>query len=223
MLKQAVWLTIMCCAALAGNIAHADTPPDAKTIYRHGTAAYALGKYEEAAKEYETAFELRADPALLYNAAQAHRLAGHNARALELYTSYLRIYGSVVANRAEVQRHIANLKEALEAEQHAVSSPPTTPDPSTLPGAPLPGAMALPKPDSAPSATASTIERTPKGADLSSPAATVNAKATEPKPLIKKAWFWCAIGGGAAVVAGAVAVGVVLGRSTPNTLPIARF
>ena len=55
---------------------------DARRHYEKATAAFGLGKYDEAAREYEAAFELKPDPALLYNAAQACRLAGRSARAI---------------------------------------------------------------------------------------------------------------------------------------------
>src|SRR5687767_9372424 len=57
---------------------------EARAKYEQATGAYALGKYEEAASLYEQAFELKVDQALLYNAAQAHRLAGNTKRAVEL-------------------------------------------------------------------------------------------------------------------------------------------
>ena len=65
------------------------------------------GKEEEArdhlnraADNYEKAFALKPDPAVLYNAAQAHRLAGNKQRALDLYQSYLRMYGNDSARRS---------------------------------------------------------------------------------------------------------------------------
>ncbi|HEY6475551.1 MAG TPA: tetratricopeptide repeat protein, partial [Polyangia bacterium] len=64
----------------------------ARKAYEEATAAFGLGRYAEAADRYEKAFSLHPDPALLYNAAQAFRLAGNSKRALELYRNYLRLY-----------------------------------------------------------------------------------------------------------------------------------
>src|SRR5205807_10015881 len=84
-----VALAIM--AVSASTVAQTTTPPapsatapaeDAKSLFEHGMTLYALGRYTEAAPLFERAFELKPDPALLYNAAQAHRLAGHSQRAL---------------------------------------------------------------------------------------------------------------------------------------------
>ncbi|MGH8324723.1 MAG: tetratricopeptide repeat protein, partial [Steroidobacteraceae bacterium] len=58
---------------------------DAKPLYNRAATAYALGRYSEAAKLFERVFELKQDPAVLYDAAQAHRLAGEKLKALVLY------------------------------------------------------------------------------------------------------------------------------------------
>jgi tetratricopeptide (TPR) repeat protein len=114
-------------AVLAPTVASADKISDAKEHYKQGTAAYALGKYAEAATHYEAAFELSPDPALLYNAAQAHRIAGNKQRALTLYQSYLRMYGPQAQNRDDVERHIDELKRAIDVDERAKNSPPTGP------------------------------------------------------------------------------------------------
>jgi len=110
---------------LVGAGAYADNKEGARAHFEQGNASFALGDYGAAAVEYEKAFALRPDPALLYNAAQAHRLANNKARALLLYKNYLSVYGQKVSNRDEVQRHIATLKQAIEIEQKSQSSPPT--------------------------------------------------------------------------------------------------
>src|SRR5688572_9812303 len=107
--------------SLAGNV------EKAKEHYENGIGAYALGRYEDAAQEYEKAFALKPDPALLYNAAQSHRLAGNKTRALLLYTNLLRLFSSRLQNKDEVQRHIAALKEAIESEKRATTQPPIEP------------------------------------------------------------------------------------------------
>src|ERR1700694_2874684 len=86
-----------------------DAAEDTKVMFERGMALYALGKYAEAAPLFERAFELKPDPALLYNAAQAHRFMGEKARALELYQSYLRLYGNRIPNHDEVVRLVEQL------------------------------------------------------------------------------------------------------------------
>jgi tetratricopeptide (TPR) repeat protein len=98
---------------------------DARRHYEKATAAFGLGKYDEAAREYEAAFELKPDPALLYNAAQAYRLAGRNTRAIELYRNYLRLYGGEALNAEDARQHISRLEAAPGTERPppAVVSP----------------------------------------------------------------------------------------------------
>ena len=96
---------------LAGR-AEAGRAEEARDYLDRATGAFALNHFVEAADNYEKAFALKPDPAVLYNAAQAHRLAGNKQRALDLYQSYLRMYGT--DKRAEIEKHIENLKQAIE-------------------------------------------------------------------------------------------------------------
>ena len=202
-MRLARFVLVVAVTAAAGS-ARADNTADARAHFESGNAAYALGDYATAAAEYEKAFALRPDPALLYNAAQAHRIAGNKRRALLLYQNYLRVYGGQVSNRDEVRRHIATLRSAIESEHEAQTSPPTTPAPLAGEGAhaPPPPATTSPSPPamSPPPATA------PTG----------NALVARPepaeKPLLKRPWFWAVVGGSALVVAG-VAIGLGVGLS----------
>ena len=107
---------------------------DARRSLRKGLSAYALEHFSEAAEEYEKAFSLKPDPALLYNAAQAHRLAGNNERALKLYRNFLRIFGKKATNKDEVNRHIHALEAAVETQHKAQTSPPVdVAEPGTAP------------------------------------------------------------------------------------------
>ena len=182
----------------AAAAAPAGGPTDeaaARAAYEKGTAAYALGDFAEAAKQYEAAFRLKLDPALLYNAAQAHRRANNRARAIELYENLLRVFPNA-PNRDVARQHLDELKKGPTAIPAAVTrgrfpragstTPPaaTTPSPGTLVPPPIP-----------------TFEPTP-----GAPAVTVEKQAQAgdgaPRPLYKKPWFWGA-------VAGVVLVGVV--------------
>jgi tetratricopeptide (TPR) repeat protein len=158
---------------------------DARRLYDEATAAFGLGRYSEAAEKYEAAFEVRPDPALLYNAAQAYRLAGNKARALELYRNYIRLYPTR-PNTPDARNHIAALTKTLDDER-ATSAPPAAPEPP--PPAPAPVAPAAPEPP-APAAPALV--------------ASSDARPGEARPLVRRPWFWVAVG--AAVIGGAAAV-----------------
>lgn len=181
---MALWL-------LAGGLAHGDHEDSAKLHYEHGLSAYGLGHYAEAADEYEKAFALKPDPALLYNAAQSHRLAGTKSRALQLYKSYLALFGDV-PNRVEVQRHIDELSAAIVADERLQSSPPVTPQPMATESPPV-------------VATA--------------PALQLAAAPPPPRRWYRRPWVWGVVAGGVVVVAGAVVLGATLGTTTHNPTP----
>jgi tetratricopeptide (TPR) repeat protein len=180
---------------LAGMAVAAPPEPgadEARAHYKKGTSLYALGRYAEAATEYEKAFELRSDPALLYNAAQAHRLADNKPRALLLYQNYLRLFADRVQNRDEVERHIVRLKTALAQERAALAQEKAAQKPETLPPSPPPPVEARP-----PAPSAAVVAMAPP-------------RRSE-RPLVKRPWFWGVVAGGVAVVALGVGLGVGLG------------
>jgi hypothetical protein len=192
---------ILVCLLALPTVAQAAAPTaadsEAKQHFERGTSAYALGDYSEAATEYERAFKLKPDAALLYNAAQAHRLAGHKERALQLYESYLNVFGAQIKNREDVTRLVLNLRHSIEADRSSLSAPPTS--------------MATPHGDT-PAPTAPPATAPPAASETSSEATpAVVATAPAPRPLVKRAWFWGVVGGAAVVVAAGITLGVVLG------------
>ena len=166
---------------------------DAKSIYERGKIAFALGRFGEAADLFERAFEKKPDPAMLYNAAQARRLAGDKKKALVLYQNYLRLFGER-ANASEVEGRISELKAAIEAEQKANTNPPTglLGDKTERPHEPP---VAAPPTDQPPA-----------------PAVVVTQPAAE-KPRPRRAWIWGVVAGGVVVVGGAIALGIVFGST----------
>ena len=95
----------------------------ARKEYTEGTREFELGHFDEAIKHYEEAYRHRDEPVLLYNLAQAHRLAAHHAQALRLYKQYL-IRMPQAANHDEVAQKIALLEKLVENERLARSMPP---------------------------------------------------------------------------------------------------
>jgi len=175
------------------GVARADNVGEARAHHERGMSAYALEHFAEAAEEYEKAFQLKADAALLYNAAQAHRLAGNSDRALRLYQSYLRVFGRKASNREEVERHIAALQRAIAVQQAAQLSPPVG---VAEPEGPRPVNLV-------PTAPPPSMDKHPS-IIVSLPAR---------KPLYQKAWFWGVIAG----VAVGIGVGVGVGVGTTGT------
>ena len=163
----------------------------ARAAYEKGTSAYALGDFAEAAKQYEAAFRLKLDPALLYNAAQAHRRANNRTRAIELYENLLRVFPNA-PNRDVARQHLDELKRGA----------PATPAAGVAPGAVTPPAAG----SGPPATTTATLvpPPIPTFEPGSAPAVVVEKSSGDPgpRPLYKKPWFWGA-------VAGVVLVGVV--------------
>ncbi|SRR6266700_4239060 len=217
-------------SALAG--AAGGDPEEARAYFEQATTSFALGHYSEAADSFEKAFQAKPDSALLYNAAQAHRLAGNKERALTLYQNYLRLYPRA-PKRAEAEARVAELRTAIEHDHVVATTPPTSTLPSsalsgdgkpaTDPGTPPSDAAGKAGASSPSSAGATTVASAASGAravDLrpsppsppSPPASgvAIRAQAEPSQPLTSKPLFWAAVAG-ALVVVMAVVVVVALG------------
>src|SRR5262249_39170835 len=132
---------------LYARVAWAEDAGDAKVHYQKATAHYAVGEYREAATEDEAAFKGKQDPARLYNAAQAHRLAGDNQKALLLYKNLVKLYPNT-KYATEAKDRIGKLEEAIATTQ----SPPNSPAPvdGAPPAAPPPAPTLAAPPPTAP-------------------------------------------------------------------------
>jgi tetratricopeptide (TPR) repeat protein len=154
---------MMCGAAGAQDLS------EARKHYDLGTKYYDLQRYADAAKEYEAAFVIKDDPALLFNIGQAYRLARNPRKAIGAYRSYLRRVPND-SRRGEVQRRIADLQKQIDSEEQNAASPPTgtippsdegrTTTPPPKPTTPPPVAEVAPTTTAAPTAQAVT---TPPG------------------------------------------------------------
>jgi tetratricopeptide (TPR) repeat protein len=194
-------LAAVCFLGFVERPALADDAVRAKELYRKGKAHFAVGEYEAAGEAYQSAYKLKPDPALLYNAAQAYRLAGKLDHALTLYRNYLRFHPDA-SNAGSVNGQIAKLEKQIEAERTAAAkpAPPPPPAPSLPPALPSP---ASPEPPAA---------------------LTASGPPSEPgeRPVYRRPWFWGVVGGVAAV---AVVTAVVVSSSAGgswNNLPEVR-
>jgi iron complex outermembrane receptor protein len=124
-------------------MAHADKNADeakeqAKLHYEQGEIAFRLGKLERAAWEFSTAYELSRHPVLLYNLAQVYRQLGNLDKARWYYKQFLSS-GPSEAQRAEVEKRVLEIDDAIKQQEKAKEAPPTGP---ASPG----GASEAPKP-----------------------------------------------------------------------------
>jgi hypothetical protein len=195
-----------------GTPAHAEKQ-DARKHYDKATAAFGLGNFADAANEYEAAFRLRPDPALLYNCAQSYRLAGNKVRAAELYRNYLRLYGEA-SNAEDARRHLSDLELELAAERAAQTrpgvpaEPPSPTDATSGPVPAVPSVTSLAPPPAVPPSLAEAPRPATEGHD-------------DTRPLYRRSWFWIAVG--AAVVGGTVAILVATKRDGDPTATFGSF
>ncbi|HXU00227.1 MAG TPA: tetratricopeptide repeat protein [Polyangia bacterium] len=154
-----------------------------------GSKLYDLAEYEAALREFKDAYRAVDDPAFLFNIAQCHRKLGHTQDAITFYRNYLR-RAPHAANKAEVERRIAELERAP-----AQPAPPPAGEP-TAPVAPLVIDQPPPAPDKGARVDASLV-----GPASSAPATNVEA------PFYKRGWFWLVAG---AVVAGTATTFIIL-------------
>jgi tetratricopeptide (TPR) repeat protein len=133
-----------------------DDRRQAREHFEKGTRLYELGHFDEAIKEYETAYQLKNDPTLLFNVAQAHRLAGQHQQALFNYRSYLHKVPNA-SNRDEVERLIVELQKRLD--QPTPSATKAEPTPAVEPDRPTPPATSpvTPTPAAAQSAPSAVV------------------------------------------------------------------
>jgi tetratricopeptide (TPR) repeat protein len=121
---------------IAITIAMAATPASAqpsaheqaKRHFRQGKTLQDTGKYDAAVDEYKTAYDLDPRPEMLFNIAQAYRLAKHDEQALDHYRRYLAEQPDGAGAR-EAQQWIAD----IEARRPPTVAPPTEPSPEPPP------------------------------------------------------------------------------------------
>lgn len=111
-----------------GGSSSADDARAARQHFDDGSKLYDLGKFRQAAHEYEEAYQAKPDPALLFNIGQAYRAAGDATEAITAYKAYLR-HVPEARNRADVEAHLARLQRTLDEQRAAApttASPPAT-------------------------------------------------------------------------------------------------
>jgi tetratricopeptide (TPR) repeat protein len=111
-----------------------------KEHYEKATRLYNVGKYQEAIGEYEAAYLVSADPVMLFNIAQCHRLNNQPDEAARFYKNYLR-NAPGAPNREDVERKIGEM-ERLSEERRRGGTPPVQPSAPT----PTPPPLSAPGP-----------------------------------------------------------------------------
>jgi hypothetical protein len=114
LLRNAALLAALTVLGAAGSGRAEDPRGDARAHYARGLELAAQNGYEGALREFNEAYTISPQYAVLYNIGQAHIALGHTAEAIETLGRYLRDGGDRVtpARRAQVERQIAWLRSA---------------------------------------------------------------------------------------------------------------
>jgi tetratricopeptide (TPR) repeat protein len=115
-MRLGVLLVCLAVGSAATPVRADDARSAARRHFEQGTSLYDIGKFREAAHEYEEAYKAKNDPALLYNIGQAYRLGGEAQAAMTAYHAYLRRLPTA-PNRAQVEEHLSVLQRQLDAER----------------------------------------------------------------------------------------------------------
>lgn len=97
----------------------ADARARAKELFARSAEHYRDGRFEQAVLLLQQAYELAAQPVLLYNLGRAYESNGQVAEAITAYEQYLRDEAEV-ADRGAIERRIATLRKQI-AERRALA------------------------------------------------------------------------------------------------------
>lgn len=137
-----VFSTLM---ALAGPAAaDRSSVDDAKRFFYSAQTHYRLGEFEQALHDFQDAYRLQQDPALLFNIAQCYKQLGRLDDSIRSYRFYLRDAANV-PNRASVEKIIAELEQKI-AERDRSAAPTPIPRQAPPEAKPTPAPQATPVP-----------------------------------------------------------------------------
>ena len=83
----------------------------ARKRYQAGEQEFVNGRYWQAAKAFEEAYDLSKRVDLLYNAARAYDRGDYTVRAIEAYEAYLK--AGEVADRSQIEKRVEALRKSL--------------------------------------------------------------------------------------------------------------
>jgi hypothetical protein len=130
------------CLALTGlaegQAQQASTPDprieEAKGLFTAGRAAFDAGRYADALRHFEQAYEMSQRAALLYNIGLAHDRLRSDEKALAAFEAYLAALPEA-PNRAEVETRSQALRDAIARDEAAAPVP--TPAETAAAGQPV--------------------------------------------------------------------------------------
>ncbi len=130
-------LLAMVVCAVAGRAAADSVPTRARTLAERGRAAHDARDYAGAIAAFTEAYAIAPAPALLFNLAQAYRLAGRCDDASLMYRRFLASSPSDDA-RGLAELHLATVERCAQAQPPRLTLLPATIDLPHLAQAPVP-------------------------------------------------------------------------------------
>src|SRR5262245_32859285 len=121
---RALLILLLATPALAQPTA--DDRARAKTPFDDGSSEYRPGHYDRAIELFQDAYKLSHAPGLLFNIAQAYRLEGACAQALEYYQRSLD-EDTTADNRVEMQDRVVEMQACVNAKPPDPAPPPPPP------------------------------------------------------------------------------------------------
>ncbi len=113
MIPRLFLLLVVCVAvAIPSRAASADDPATraARRHFERGEKLFALGRFDDALEEYQTAFDAKPLPGFLYNIGQCYRNLADYDQAIFSFKKYLKL-DPEASNREAVERLIEELEE----------------------------------------------------------------------------------------------------------------
>ncbi|HTO97179.1 MAG TPA: hypothetical protein VMK66_09085 [Myxococcales bacterium] len=101
---------------LLGAPALADATAEAREHFRKAQTHYALGEFEDAAREFADAYRLREEPAILFNIGQSYRQMRKWQQAWFYYNQYLSKQPDA-PNRAETESLVQQMRRRMDEEE----------------------------------------------------------------------------------------------------------
>lgn len=203
----ALTAALVLAALAAPRAAEAQTAAQKQTAKEHYEKAvrlYDVGRYGDAVHEYEQAYLIIQDPALLFNIGQCYRLMGQPEQAARFYRNYLRRSPNA-PNRADVEKRIAEQEKLIEDAKSPpppVTSPPPPVEPKVAPPPPKPSPPPPPSPPPVVTSPPPVVTSPLPQVDVTaSPPA---GEPSSPMTLRRKLSYGFLIGGGAMLVTSVV-------------------
>ena len=114
---------LLALAVIAALAATASAQPRAEDLYAEGQAAYDRADYPAAAAKWQAAYDLSGESGLLFNLAQARRLAGDCTRALATYRHFVREDADPTSEQHKLAGDLTRELEAQCPEKKAEPAP----------------------------------------------------------------------------------------------------